>query len=276
MESFRGTSLEPSFCEAPEIQIGISLCGRKLEAVKAKWRNNVREKGWQGFSWGRSSQKSKHGVLIGKFRDREKRGWSRLGWRRSHFSFGSSMSCLMRFAFPWTLQNHFTLTRSRVCPLESREWLRILVDMFLQWCPYRRFQWLLQCSRNRHKVSQGFVTSSHIMHWEKSWNEACCQSEGEFASPGEIFHIPDSLPHHLTGKTGAKTKRDRTTPWPGSPSCALPLTPCLNLYFMLGPLKKLGRDSGWGRSTDLFVPFPNVTTLNKSPLPPTFYYYLFV
>lgn len=105
------------------------------------------------------------------------------------------------------------------------------------------------------------------MHWEKSWNEACCQSEGELASPGEISRIPDSLPHHLTGKTGAKTMRDRTTPWPGSPSCVIPLTPCLNLYLMLGPLKKRGTDSGWGRSTDLFVPFPNVTTLNKSPPP---------
>lgn len=107
MESFRGTSLEPSFCEAPEIQIGIGLCRRKLEAVKAKWRNSVREKGRQGSSWGRSSQKSKHGVLIGKFQDWEKRGWNRLGWRSSHFSFGSSMSCLMMFAFPWNTPELF-------------------------------------------------------------------------------------------------------------------------------------------------------------------------
>jgi hypothetical protein len=35
MESFRGNFLEPSFYEAPEVEIGISLCRRELEAVKA-------------------------------------------------------------------------------------------------------------------------------------------------------------------------------------------------------------------------------------------------
>lgn len=48
MESFGGTFFESSFCEAPEIKIGISPSRRKLEAVKAKWWNSVREKGQQG------------------------------------------------------------------------------------------------------------------------------------------------------------------------------------------------------------------------------------
>lgn len=93
------------------------------------------------------------------------------------------------------------------------------------------------------------------MHWQKSWNEACCQSEGEFASLGEIFHIPDSLPHHLTGKTGAKAKRDRTTPWPGWPSCAIPLNPLLKPIFHVRTLEEARQGLGMGEVNRSLCPF---------------------
>lgn len=112
---------------------------------------------------------------------------------------------------------------------------------------------------------QRFVISTDIVHWEKEKSEwslmpsrrGACLPERDFSHLWQLVTSPYR-------KTGAKTMRDRTTPWPGLLS--IPLALCLNPNLMSGPwkIRHGGRGRGWGRLTDDLVPFPNVATLNNS------------
>lgn len=103
MESFGGTFLEPTFCEAPEIKIRIGLCGRKLEAIKAKWRNSVREKRWQGSSCLRQELTEVKAWPV----DRKIPGPREEGLEQTWVEKQPFLFCSMRFAFPWNTPESF-------------------------------------------------------------------------------------------------------------------------------------------------------------------------